>query len=228
MNGKYVEFTLKQLKKSQREDIPYKVKINNKHFLVYPNVFSPKYFRDTSFFAQNLKFNKNEKFLDMGCGTGILGIIAALSGAIVTAIDINKAAVENTEENVKLHHLLKKLKIYEGDLYSPLSNQDKFDTIFWNVPFIYAEKENLTDLERSVINPKYKLIKRFFDEGKNYLQKDGRILIGFSKTIGRYDLLIDIARNAGFSFKKLIAKEIDYGLPIGKISLEIYQFKLKY
>src|SRR3989344_2604229 len=140
MENPYIESTLKQLKESQKENKPYPVKVLDKEFIVYPNVFSPKYFSDTSFFVENIVFHKGEKFLEMGCGTGIIAVLGALQGAVVTAIDINKSAVENTKKNAKLHHVLKKLKIYQGDLYSPLNNQDKFDTIFWNVPYIYTEK----------------------------------------------------------------------------------------
>lgn len=44
--------------------------------------------------------------LDMGCGTGVLGIAMALHGAVsVTAIDIDEMSVENTKENFHLNNL---------------------------------------------------------------------------------------------------------------------------
>ena len=44
---KYLEGTLKILNESRKEKRKYFVNINQKKFVVYPNVFSPKYFKDT-------------------------------------------------------------------------------------------------------------------------------------------------------------------------------------
>lgn len=44
--------------------------------------------------------------LDMGCGTGVLGIAMALHGAVkVVAIDIDEMSVTNTKENFQLNNL---------------------------------------------------------------------------------------------------------------------------
>jgi ribosomal protein L11 methyltransferase len=46
----------------------------------------------------------NKTVLDMGCGTGVLGIFAAIKGAKeVVAIDNDKWAYENTIDNIKLN-----------------------------------------------------------------------------------------------------------------------------
>ena len=112
-----------------------------------------------------------------------------------------------------------------GDLYSPLNKEEKFDIIFWNVPFIYTEKEEFTDLEKSVFNPKYSLIRRFVNEGKDKLNMNGKIVIGFSKTIGRLDILKKIVEEENLTIKEVTKKIIDYGSPIGVISLEIYEIR---
>ncbi len=52
-----------------------------KRFIAHPNVFSPKYFHDTKFFAENLPIKKDEDFLEIGCGTGVCSIFAAWKGA---------------------------------------------------------------------------------------------------------------------------------------------------
>ena len=46
------------------------------------------------------------RVLDMGCGTGVLGILAIKKGALmVTAIDIDEWAYKNTLENIELNDL---------------------------------------------------------------------------------------------------------------------------
>jgi ribosomal protein L11 methyltransferase len=68
----------------------------------------------------------------MGCGTGILGILAAMKGAsMVTAIDIDHIAVENTVKNAGLNNMSNKMRISEGNVLS-IKNQC-FDIIIANI-----------------------------------------------------------------------------------------------
>ncbi|HET6559162.1 MAG TPA: 50S ribosomal protein L11 methyltransferase [Prolixibacteraceae bacterium] len=69
--------------------------------------------------------------LDMGCGTGILGMLASLRGAQqVTAIDIDKWSYESTQENAQLnniHNLQAKL----GD--ASLLGGETYEVVFANI-----------------------------------------------------------------------------------------------
>jgi ribosomal protein L11 methyltransferase len=57
-----------------------------------------------------------KKVLDMGCGTGILGILAAKMGAqSVTAIDIDPWSYENGQENVQRNEVADVVEIKLGD-----------------------------------------------------------------------------------------------------------------
>lgn len=57
---------------------------------------------------------KNTRVLDMGCGTGILGILALKRGALsVTAIDTDVWACENSEENAGMNNV--KMNIIHGN-----------------------------------------------------------------------------------------------------------------
>jgi len=75
---------------------------------------------------------KGKKILDMGCGSGILGILAVKKGAEkVTAIDIDNHCVENSYENCSLNNI-KNMNILQGDA-SILKPEDSFDVIFANI-----------------------------------------------------------------------------------------------
>jgi ribosomal protein L11 methyltransferase len=68
----------------------------------------------------------------MGCGTGILGILAAVRGASsVTAIDNDPTAVENAVENAAVNNVSDKTDVFEGNLLS-IENR-KFDIIVANI-----------------------------------------------------------------------------------------------
>ena len=71
------------------------------------------------------------KTLDMGCGTGILAILAALKGAKpIDAIDIDPWCYENTVENVSRNQV-DLIKTYEGD--SSLLKGKQYDLIIANI-----------------------------------------------------------------------------------------------
>jgi len=74
---------------------------------------------------------KNKAVLDMGCGTGVLAILAKMKGANdVTAIDIDEWAYNNTVENIERNNC-NDIKVFQGDA-SLLTNQ-QFDTVIANI-----------------------------------------------------------------------------------------------
>ena len=74
---------------------------------------------------------KGKSVLDMGCGTGVLAILAEKVGATqLDAIDIDNWCYLNSLENVKRNNC-KHISVYEGDV-SLLQNQ-KYDIIIANI-----------------------------------------------------------------------------------------------
>lgn len=74
---------------------------------------------------------KGKTVLDMGCGTGILGMLASLRGASqVTAIDIDKWSYESTQENALLNNI-HNLEARLGD--ASLLGDETYEVIFANI-----------------------------------------------------------------------------------------------
>ena len=78
-----------------------------------------------------------QSVLDMGCGSGVLGIYAAIQGAgNVVAVDIDPWSVRNTEENLALNGLEAgpRFEVREGGAVV-LSEEDKdrFDVVIANI-----------------------------------------------------------------------------------------------
>ena len=72
-----------------------------------------------------------KKVLDMGCGTGILGILASMKGAkTVTAIDIDQWSFDGTIGNTRLNKIFN-IDVKLGDANS-LGNE-KYDLILANI-----------------------------------------------------------------------------------------------
>jgi ribosomal protein L11 methyltransferase len=73
---------------------------------------------------------KNKSVLDMGCGTGVLAILAEMRGAAqLDAIDIDPWCYENSLENVKVNHC-NQIAVYQGDA-SIITK--KYDVIIANI-----------------------------------------------------------------------------------------------
>lgn len=69
--------------------------------------------------------------LDMGCGTGILGMLASLKGAkSISAIDIDNWSFESTVENARLNNILN-LEAKLGD--ASLLGNEIYEIIFANI-----------------------------------------------------------------------------------------------
>lgn len=74
---------------------------------------------------------EGKRVLDMGCGTGILAILAAMKGAAkVVAIDNDEWAYSNAVENVE-RNVAGKVEVLLGD--ATLLGAEKFDTILANI-----------------------------------------------------------------------------------------------
>lgn len=109
--------------------------------------------KGTLVLAENMVIDKNSKVLDIGCGIGVLGVIAAkFFNANVIMSDINRRAVMIAKKNIELNNV--KAEIYQGNLYEKIKHKD-FDVILSNPPqtagkelcfkLIEKSKEHLKD-----------------------------------------------------------------------------------
>lgn len=74
----------------------------------------------------------DQTVLDMGCGTGILGILASMRGCSeVTAIDVDQWAFEGTLENSQLNGI-RNLKAFKGGA-ELLDGTGRFDVVLANI-----------------------------------------------------------------------------------------------
>ncbi|MFK7733169.1 MAG: 50S ribosomal protein L3 N(5)-glutamine methyltransferase [Pseudomonadales bacterium] len=79
--------------------------------------------------------------LDLCTGGGCIGIAAAhyLPDARVTLADLSEPALELAAINVREHHMQPHIDIYHSDLFSSLPENETYDLIVSNPPYVDAE-----------------------------------------------------------------------------------------
>ena len=110
--------------------------------IIPPTVYPPR--EDTDLIANRLIQlgpGKGRKFLEIGCGSGALSILASSLGWDVHACDINPFAVAATRGNMEKN--LQAGTIKEGGIGPDgFPFEEKFDLIIWNLPYIPAHEVN--------------------------------------------------------------------------------------
>lgn len=104
-------------------------------FLTDRGVFSyGRVDRGTRLLLEALEVGPRDEVLDLGCGYGVVGVVAATlapEGKVVM-VDVNARAVELARENARRHGLTN-VEVLGGDLYGPVAGR-RFDVIATNPP----------------------------------------------------------------------------------------------
>lgn len=174
-------FIKDSLEKAEKGIYRVEVKIGDKNIPidVYPEVFPPKSNYSVSSKSVYEAFGNLEGMViaDIGTGTGIESIVAALAGAIhVDAVDINDMAVECTSHNVELNGLSDKITVFRGDLFSVLPNK-KYNLIIANLPIVNFKPDNNSGITGALYDPDFILHIRLFKEAKQFLSENGIVTL---------------------------------------------------
>ncbi len=150
---------------------------------------------DSFLLEEQVKKYAKGKVLDMGAGSGIQS--EAAKNSDVLAADINPEVVSYLKK--------KGIKAIESDLFSNIKG--KFDLIIFNPPYLPKDKREPKDSSISTAGGEKgnEIIERFLKQAKNYLKKDGKILMVFSSLTPDIDKIIE---KYNYKYKKLSEKSL--------------------
>jgi release factor glutamine methyltransferase len=111
---------------------------------VHPNVFPPHLTFSTKILLDFIKpiDLKGKTFLELGCGSGIISLLASKKGAVVFSSDINQTALNYLDTNAVKNNLL--VTTFFSDLFESIPNST-FDYIIINPPYYPKKPKNIKE-----------------------------------------------------------------------------------
>jgi release factor glutamine methyltransferase len=162
-------------------------RLRGRTFLTDPEVFHPVYFLSTPVFLDYLATLEvvGKRLLDMGTGSGAIGLFAAARGAQVTACDINPRAVALASDNARRNHV--EMEVVESDLFAVLPGRT-FDLICFNLPFYRGQPR--TRFDAALFGgPDFETVRAFAAGCRDALAAGGAVAVIFSEDSGRDDVV---------------------------------------
>ncbi len=170
-------------------------RLRGRTLLTDPEVFHPVCFLSTPVFIDYLSTVAvaGKRLLDMGTGSGTIGIFAASRGARVTACDINPRAVALAGENARRNDV--EMEVLASDLFSALDGRS-FDLICFNLPFYVGEPRSV--FEHALYGgTNFETIRAFAEGCRRALAPGGTVAVIFSEDSGP-DRMMSLFVEAGF------------------------------
>lgn len=160
--------------------------------IVHKNVFCPTIGNSSKFTSLVLVKNahelKDKEVLDVGSGTGVQAIVAAICGAKnVVATESDENARKNIQVNINRINC-NKIQISNGDMFSNIPLSCKFDIIIGDVPFVNSITDQSSAIQRCLYDNDHNLHKILLTESKKYLKEKGKLYTSFSTLGGPEDL----------------------------------------
>ena len=179
----------------------YELTILDQKILVHNDVFTPdpKITNSSSIILNNLPNVRGKDILGMGVGTGIIAIMCAKKFARnILAVDIDKKALRNTEENIK-NLKINNVKLALSNLYENVKG--KFDFIFANLP--------IDDAVWNIKEKTVSLIERFLTDSRYHLNEEASIYLPWF-SISDVKQIENLLDKLDYSYKMLSEEKIGF------------------
>lgn len=186
----------------------FEVELSGMRILVDQGVYQTS--GDSELMAEVVEINKDQDFLEVGCGTGVVSIAVAKRARHGTGVDINEHAVENSKKNAKTQKITN-LDFFSSNVFENV--EGTFDVVICNPP--YTNHKVRDNIDRMFWDPEDEMKRKFFKEVGKYLKPDGRIYFGWADFADiDVDLPFQLGEEDGYkhvnTFKKPHGKDFNF------------------
>lgn len=157
---------------------------------------------DSELMVEVVNIEKDQNFLEIGCGTGIVSIAVAKRATNGVGVDISEQAVANAHRNAEAQKV-KNLELLVSNVFEKVT--EDFDVIICNPP--YTKHEVRDNIDRMFWDPEDEMKRTFFKEVGDHLKQGGKIYFGWADFADiDVDLPFTLAEENGYmlvnTFKK--------------------------
>ncbi|WP_284653714.1 methyltransferase [Flavobacterium terrisoli] len=137
---------------------------------IHPDVFPPQMTFSTKILLDfiNEMNLENKTFLELGCGSGIISLLAARKKAFAIASDINPTALNYLEKNAIKNNL--NIQIVHSDLFEQIED-NAFDYIIINPPYYPKTPKNIKE-QAWFCGENFEYFEKLFGQLPNYLSPE--------------------------------------------------------
>jgi release factor glutamine methyltransferase len=186
-------------------------KVRGFELVIKPTVFHPKFFFSSTYlfdFVSTLNLT-NKQFLEIGCGSGLISLLAHQKKAIVTTCDINEVAVDCTKINFENNFgkEISNVSVLKSDLFHAIPDS-RFDVIVINPPYFFEDVKTDTQLAWNCgKNGEYFL--KFFSNLQNFIRTESDVYMILADNC-EIDKIKEIAKSYQFIFELIVHKKIKW------------------
>ena len=150
--------------------------------VVFPTVFAPVDQKVIGLFAAYAEVGPGARVLDVGTGTGVLGLIAARRGARVVATDRNREAVLNARLNARRLGLEGCVEVRgPDDLFDGVPGE-RFDHVLFNAPWLLGTPRTAYE---TALYDDGQVIAGFLSGVSGHLKAGGRVWLLYADVFER-------------------------------------------
>lgn len=197
---------------------------------VFPTVFRP---RNKSGCLSAVRANAGDVVLDIGTGTGLIGLLTAKQGASrVVATDINPAAVRNARHNARRLGYgdifeVREVSMEHPEAFAVVGPGETFDLIVTDPPFRNFKPRKMR--EYALGDENYALLRSILAGAREHLTESGRLLLfqGYREGIS---LTFDLAEENGLQARVLCpptTREELLAMPPARFFIMVFEIKRK-
>ena len=184
--------------------------------IVHPEVFPPHLTLSTKIlldFISEIEL-QNKTFLELGCGSGIISLLASKKGAIVTASDINKTALAYLEKALEKNQL--NVSCIYSNLFENLQEK-QFDFIIINPPYYPKQPKSIKE-QAWFCGEDFQYFNDLFQQLPKFLSKENNTYMILSEDC-QIEKIIAIASENNLTFDQVFKTK-----KVGEINI-IYSIK---
>lgn len=193
----------------EKETVRWKGRFGPIDLEVGPATFRPTTI--SALMADAIEVGPDDTVIDVGCGSGILSIIAAKLGAArIYGVDAAPDTVEIASENARRQGVADRTTFFEGDVLDPIPDDVQADLVIGDISGIPDEIASVSGWFPAGLSggpTGAELPLRMLDEVRRVLRKGGRLLLP-TGTLQDEKTILDRARAAFGNLKQLAERAI--------------------